>query len=305
MKKNILVLFIIFWSLVLIPNDFAFGFGVSPPYINSQILKPGSRFESTVYLSRSDLFSDAIAEVSIDDSEISSWITIKQGKSFILPKDEKLVPMTVIIDVPSDAEYKNYLGYIRVISLPMTETKEKGQVAIVSGARIDLNLTVTEKGFPDFKIKGVNVPNFEKGDNFVFLMILDNTGNVRIRPSKVKVDIYDLNREKIIAGGEVTEMDFVEPFQSRQIQGSFPVDIEVGEYWADITVYKEELPAGDPFKVFFKVVPQGTLREKELEEKGLSFSDYKLGLITILMVVMVMIWINKDKIKLFLKKRKR
>jgi len=119
------------------------------------------------------------------------------------------------------------------------------------------------------------------------------------------IDIYDLNHLKLMTTGDVnvSEMDFVEPFQTGQIQGSFPIDLEVGEYWADIYTYKEEnqSQAGEAYKVFFKIVPPGTL--KQLSQKGLSESDYKLGLITILMVAVILTWINKDKIKAAFKRK--
>jgi hypothetical protein len=301
MKKNISLLIIIL-GLTFGATSFVHGFGVTPPFINSQILTRGSHFESTVYLSRGSPEADTMAEVTIDAPEIASWITIKQGMNFILPKGEKLVPLTVIIDVPKDAAFKRYLGYVRVRALPIGGA-QSGQVATVGGTRIDLGLTVTETGFPDFKVQGVNVPTFEQGDPFVFLMVLNNTGNVRIRPSKIHVDISDLNMVKTITSGDITEMDFVEPFQTGQIKGSFPVDLAVGEYWANITVYNEAGPIGEVFKIFFKVVPPGTLKQNESEKKGLSASDYKLGLITILMVVLILTWINRDKIKRVFRKK--
>jgi hypothetical protein len=301
MKKSFCILTISL-GLILGITSFVYGFGVSPPFVNSTILTRGSHFESTVYLSRGDPLADALAEVTIDAPEIAGWITIKQGNNFIMPKGEKLVPMTVMIDVPMSAEYKGYQGYIRVRALPMGGT-QGGQMSTVGGVRIDLGLAVTEKGVAAFRVKTVSVPTLEEGKPFTFLMVLENVGNVKISPSKVHTDIYDLNRTQVLASGDVTEMDFVEPFQSKQISGSFPLELAIGEYWADFTFYKEGEQNAKLEKIYFKIVPKGTLNPL-VEKKGLSGSDYKLGLITILIVLVILTWINRDKIRRALKKKK-
>jgi hypothetical protein len=305
MKKSFCILTISL-GLILGITSFVYGFGVSPPFVNSTILTRGSHFESTVYLSRGDPLADSLAEVTIDAPEIAGWITIKQGNNFVMPKGEKLVPMTVMIDVPMNAEYKGYQGYIRVRSLPMGGT-QGGQMSTVGGVRIDLGLAVTEKGVAGYSLKTVSVPTFEEGNPFTFLAVLINTGNVKIRPSKVHVDIYDLNRTRILVSGDVSgdTMEYIEPFQTKQIQGSFPLELAIGEYWADFSFYKEDREElfGKIDKIYFQIVPKGTLNPL-VEKKGLSGSDYKLGLITILIVLVILTWINRDKIRKALKKKK-
>jgi len=277
------------------------GFGVSPPMVINDRLIRGSHIEETIWLVRGDPYEDMMAEIIIDDSEIKDWIKIDKGLSFLLPKGEVKVPMNIIIDVPKDAKFKNYQGYMQVKAIP--NSGQEGQVATVLGVRVDINLTVSEKGFFDFEVRGASVPDFEKGSPMVVLMSIRNTGNQEAQPSKVHVDVYDINHLKILKSIDIFETGKVKPFETSQIQGSSPMDLELGEYWADVRVFKEESPLG-VFTVHFAVVPEGTLKKVVEKKEGLSSTDYKLGAITIIMVLIIFAWINKDKIKLVLKKKK-
>ncbi|MCX6764527.1 MAG: hypothetical protein NTU58_02355 [Candidatus Nealsonbacteria bacterium] len=277
------------------------GFGVSPPFINNNHLRPGSNFEETIYLVRGQPTEDLIAEINIDAPEIEKWITIEKGLRFLLPKDVQQFPMKVIINIPDDAAYGNYQGYIRVRVIP-SGSSTGGQVTNLLGGRIDVGLTVSEEGFSDFRLKGLSIPDFEKGDPLVCLMVLINTGNIKTKPTKVHFDIYNTAHTQIIKSGDIFDMDFVEAFQESQIQGTLPINLEIGEYWADVTLYKEEVPL-DAYKVYFKVVPEGTLNKEVEKTKGLSTIDYKLGGITIVMVLVMLAWINKDKIKTVFKRK--
>jgi len=245
------------------------GFGVSPPYVNNDRLTPGSHYEKTIYLVRGQPTTELTAEVTIDAPGIRDWITIEKGLIFPLPKGIQQFPMKVIIDVPSDAAYGSYQGYIRVRAVP--SGREEGGVATLLGARIDIGLAVTEKGFSDFRLRGVSIPNVEKGNPLVVLINLENTGNTKIRPSKVHLDIYDVAHLTLLQSGDITEMGWVGPFETRQVEGKLPIELELGEYWADVTVYKEGESLGLS-KIYFKVVPYV---EKPVSpgEKGKSFSQ--------------------------------
>ena len=305
MRKYIISILVVF--LVGILGWVCFvqaGFGVSPPYVNNNRLTPGSHYEKTIYLVRGTPTEELTAEVTIDAPEIKDWITIEKGLRFPLPKGVQQFPMKVMIDVPSDAAYGSYQGYIRVRVIPSGGSE--GQVATLLGARIDISLAVTEKGFSDFRVRGISVPNVEKRSPLVVLINLENTGNIKIRPSKVHLDVYDLNHVKILKSGDITETGWVGPFETRQIEGKLPIDLALGEYWADVTVYKEGESLGAN-KIYFKVVPY--VEKPGIEEKlPLSFLLPLLPYIGVgiilLIILLILIWTERKKPKIVFKKRK-
>jgi len=307
MKKYVILISVI--ALIGIFGQVSFleaGFGVSPPHVMNYHLIRGSHFEETVYLVRGEPDVRLNAEVTLDAPEIEDWITIDKGMNFPLPKGEQKVPMKVIIDVPADAAFGNYQGYIQVRAVPGEGTE--GGVATVLGVRVDIDIAVSEKGYSDFRIRGISIPDFEKGSSLVVFMMLENTGNTQIRPSKVHLDIYDISHLKLLQSGDIFETTWVEPFATRQSTGELQVDLELGEYWADVTVYKEEESLGVN-RVHFRVIPKTekpVLPEEGKEEPFLSlyFSYIGVGII-LLIILLVLIWIERKKIKVAFKKRNK
>jgi hypothetical protein len=73
----------------LVCSNFAHaGFGISPPYVKTdKPIFPGSQFEQKITLLRSSADDEMQAEITINAPEIESWINIRQGEVFDLPKD--------------------------------------------------------------------------------------------------------------------------------------------------------------------------------------------------------------------------
>lgn len=278
------------------------GFGVTPPYVNNDRLMPGSHYEKTIYLVRGQPTQELTAELTIDALGFEEWITVEQGLKFPLPEGVQQFPMKVAVDVPSDAAYGAYEGFIRVRVIP--SSREEGTVATLLGARIDISLAVTEKGFSDFRLRGVSIPNVEIGTLLVVLVNLENTGNTRIRPSKVHLDIYDESHLKLLKSGDITEMSWVEPFATKHSRGELPVDLSLGEYWADVTAYKEGESLGIN-KIYFKVVPKVEKPEAE-EEKSFLFLYFPyIGTGIILLIVLLLLIWSEEKMKIVPKEETR
>jgi len=296
MKKNLILVFVI--SLIGLfgaINSVRAGFGVSPPFINNSHLTPGCSFEETIYLVRGQPTEELIAEVTIEAPEIESWITIEKGLSFPLPKDIQQFPMKVKIQVPQDAAYGNYQGYIRVRAI--SADSQPGQVTTLIGGRIDLGLTVTEKGFTDFRIKGNPlIPDIEKGNLLVVFIMIENIGNTQVRPSRVHLDIYDIAHLNLLTSGDINEMNSVLSFETSQVRGQMPINLEIGEYWTDITVYKEEKSAGF-YRIYFKVIPKVEILAERPKDKGLLFFFWYvlIGIIIAVIAVLLNRSIKKEK----------
>ncbi len=162
--------------------------------------------------------------------------------------------MQVAVQVPKDAAYETYQGDIVVKAL----TGGGGQITILTGAIVQLKLRVSGEEFSDFKLRKIKVPDIEEESPIKVVIELENLGNVKIRPSKVLLEIYDQYQSTLLETGEAVNLGFIEPFGKGEIIGEMPTKLEVGEYWAVIDIYKQGRSILKE-KRYFKIVEKGQL----------------------------------------------
>jgi len=204
-------------------------FGISPPYISNHHLAPGSYFEETIYLVRGNPDIEDVVEVSVNTSEIKDWIIV--SNEVVLPKGSQQTPLKVGIDIPQDVESGSYQGSIKI--------KSKSSQGNFEGARINIDLIVTGEDYSDFRVRGVNISDFEEEDSLTVLITIENIGNVKIRPSRVHLDIYDISHKNLLISRDLGNTEWVEAFKTAQVGESIPVNLGPGEYWADVSIYKK------------------------------------------------------------------
>lgn len=257
------------------------GFGISPPYVLNDRLVPGSHFEQTITLTRAEPKEPVEITVELEAPEIKNWIKIAEGERFTYPAGLQQFPMTVIVDVPVDAGYGTYYGKMTIKAAPVGP---EGQVRVALGAQADIKLKISGEEFSDFKIRSIGIPDFEEGWPLKFVVSLENLGNVKVRPSKVHLDIFDNFHQEKLQSGEITQMSWVDSFKVGSSQGELQVSLKAGQYWADYEIYKdEEIVLKD--KLRFNVHFAGTLVPKPLFKRIGDFvtaSSLRLVLFTFL-----------------------
>ncbi len=272
LKKILLFVLLVCFITLAWLNGAQAGFGISPPYVKTNKIIPGSHYEQKINLLRSSASEELEAIVEVKAEEIASWITIDKGEKFDLPKGELQVPMIVKVDVPKKAEIGNYTGYINVKVAPK-EAREGGGVAIALGARIDIDLTITKETFPDFIVRLVSISDIETLGKpwswriFAWFfyrikigMKIENVGNVKIAPSKIHLDLYDISEKKLLESHDDRFLEKIEPFETKSITASFPTKLGLGQYWGKIKVYKDE-EVVNSYKLAFTIAPPGTLAQ--------------------------------------------
>ena len=303
-KINILLLIIIFNCFVLAQNAQA-GFGISPPYVKtSKPIFPGSHFEQRITLLRSSADEEMEAIIKVNAPEIADWITINNGEVFDLPKDQLRVPMVVEVDVPSKAEIGNYQGYINIQIAPKGKN-QGGGVAIALGARIDIDLNITNETFLDFTVRKFDIPDFEmlrkpwswKIFSMFFYRVkaaitIKNTGNVKVAPTKVSLEVYDLTKTVLFESAVDKKIKKVEPFKTETVYASFPTKLETGQYWGKIKIYKDDAIIYKDETIFTIKPPGGLENETKLGIWPwiMLFGIVSLIILIIFILVKIKIW---------------
>jgi len=248
-----------FIMLVWAGNIAQAGFGISPPYINNPNLLRGSHYEEKIFLLRGESDEDIQATAALyapDSPEILDWISIDKGTSFILPKGINQFPIVISVDVPENAKYKDYKGYIDVRSEATQNEKEAG-VSIMLGARIQIALEVSDRPVPDFKVNAVDILTVAECCSLEYFMMIENTGNVEARPTKVQLRVYhEYEKERLLHVTEVDDKDlaWVKTNQTKEVIAKFPLKLKPGQYWGEAHVFRgNQVLRTD--KMFFAVTP--------------------------------------------------
>lgn len=255
------------------------GFGITPPYVKNSSLTRNSVYEQQILLVRSDTDVAQKAEITIDAPEIQDWIQIVEGEEVKMPLGVQKVPMTVRITVPDDAEYKDYAGAIRIRTLPDDGQVAPGAVSISLGALVDISLSVIDKKIKDFRVRKIAAADLNEGHKFMWLyfpgkinfdMLIENTGNVSIAPSKVEFRIFERSGKALLE--EVTnigKIEEIDPYLTETVRASLPTRLESGSYVVRYSIFN-----GDDIKqegdISVNILPAGTLETAGFGFIGLS-----------------------------------
>jgi hypothetical protein len=263
------------------------GFGITPPYVKNTSLTRNSIYEQQILLVRSDPTDPQQAEIVIDAPELAGWLEIVEGTPIDLPSGLQKVPMTVRVRVPADAEFKEYTGAIRIRTLPAEGALARGSVNISLGARVDIALTVIDRQIEDFRVRKISVAELNEGSKLGWLffpgkirfdMLIENTGNVDISPSRVEFRIFDRSGQVLLEEVKnIGKIDEISPYDTDTVTAELPTRLPAGSYIARYRVFNsDELKQeGD---LTLSIQPVGTVQAASFGFAGLSVA-HKVSLL--------------------------
>ena len=276
------------------------GFGITPPYVRNTSLTRNSTYEQQILLVRGNPNLPLVAEVQVDAPQIQDWIQIVEGNRIPLPRGEQKVPMTVRITVPSDAEFAEYTGRIRIRTVPPDGEVTEGAVNISLGALIDISLTVIDREIRDFRIRKISLSDLNEGRKVGWLyfpgkirfgMLLENTGNVDISPSKVEFRIFDVTGnvllEETVNKGRIPT---VAPYSTGEIVAEIPTRLPAGNYIARFRILNEAEVKLEG-EASMSILPYGTLQEAGFGFMGLSLPHKISVLLPIFVFIILLLYL--------------
>ena len=289
--------------MLLIAGSCQAGLGISPSqWIEKHALR-GSSIEKIFTLSRAEPKEDLYFKAEIE-GEIKDWIKIDKGLEFVMPKGKQQFPIRVSIDVPEDAEYKNYQGSIRLKSEPKAEATEG--IGVVLSALIQIDLTVSEEEFLDYEVLQIAIPKQEEGKPLKVVLKIWNRGNVEAKPTKLTADFWDKYKWEQLESKEITDFSKIEAiasFSEGEIKLELPIKFEPEQYWANIKVYQDEelLKVAD---IFFEIVKARSLEKEilsgalatETKEGKKGFPYLYTGIGVIVLIGLILLYLKKTKL---------
>lgn len=295
-----LVLAVVLMGVFVLGGIAQAGFGISPPYVKpKKAVFPGSHYEQKITLLRSEADSDMTAVISVSAPEMADWVTVDKGMEFDMPAGELQVSMVVKVDVPANAEIGNYKGNFNIRIVPKGSSKSPG-VAIALGARVEMDIDVTNEKFFDFAIRQTSIPdigvlnrpwNWRIFSYFFYkisvILKVENIGNVIAGPTKVHLDVYDVEDKKLLESHDNVKIEKVDPFVLKDVAAKFPTKLGKGYYWGRVTVFNgNDIVHKD--KITFEIKDHGKLSGYKhwLMLAGLIL----LAMLFVLSLVKVRVW---------------
>ncbi len=273
------------------------GFGVSPTNINSEYLKPGASFTQEFTLSRSDATADMKIQIVPDLANIDSWFTFDPGKTFVFKKGQTTQKFKIIVKVPSDAQYTDYKGVVRVNAMPTEQAV--GGVSITQGVRLDAGLTVTEQDIRSLSILSIKALDSQQGKPIRIEIVGQNIGNVDASPT-LKVTVMDMLMN-VLEEHEVANFGFVKPNETSTLVAEIASKLPTGEYFINVQVLLDGKVLREERLVFNIVNIPGEDKEEEEKETGFSIGSILTGakenviyvLVSLLVVLTVYLLLEK------------
>ncbi len=296
--KRFVIAFLLF--LVLGHNTALASFGITPPYVRNTSLTRNSTYEQQILLVRGNPDIPLKAQITVDAPEIQDWIEIVEGTSISLPRGVQKVPMVVRVKVPSDAEFKEYKGAIRIKTLPDDSQVEAGAVNISLGAQVDIYLNVIDREIRDFRVRKISVSDLNEGHKLAWLyfpgkikfgMKIENTGNVDITPSKVEFRIFDFTGAVLLEETrELGKIKKIAPYATEEIMAEIPTRLPFGTYLARYRIYNDE-EVKQEGEISLSILKYGTLQEAGFGFSGLSLPHKTSVLLPIFAVLITALYI--------------
>jgi len=232
--KNIITFLILTAAILVFPKA-AFAFGITPAEINIQDLKPGSHYETVIYVTRpvSEANEDLRVVLETDLGDMSGWFKFMPGKEFDFPMGKNTTSFKVVVDVPTNVELKNFKGQITAKGL--SDKKASEGVTIIKGAVLGVNMVTSDVEKLDLKVLSMTAPDVNSGDPVRLLINIKNLGNTAVAPDKVNLEIMDLFEKPKESLSDLT-LEKIEPFTTKEIKAEFDSNLEKGQYRVDASV---------------------------------------------------------------------
>ncbi len=257
------------------------GFGITPPYVHNDTLRPGSEYTQEIVIVRSDPVEDLNAELALNLPAIEGWFSFDRGMKFILPKGESQVKLHVTVRVPEDAKLGAYNGNIRIRTF--SSTGPSTGVSLALGAQIDVQLNVVDEIY-NFEVRRVELFEAEQGyakwwldfpGKIKFAMYIENTGNVPSAPAKVTMDVYDVTGQQLLESTLSTNVvETILPFDTKKVFAYLPTWLPPGGYRVKYTIQKDEKRVAQQGELAMSVLPRGTITGYETYGfEGLRIGD--------------------------------
>lgn len=244
MKNKFITLGAIMLGLILwAPGTLAASFGISPPRITNDHLKPGSNFVYVIDISASGLQEEMIIHTEIEgDPEISQWLSVQNRDNLVLKRGENTTPVSVNVRIPTNAQVGEYHGNLKIYLAHNNGLQDN--VAILLGASAEVDLNVIDYDVTDYYIQSISVDPIIEGQDLDLTLNIKNLGNTVIRNIKTYASISEVHTgaQAADASGEILSVPVYPQDMIKSKINLTGLDLKAGNYWLNVESFKGNEP---------------------------------------------------------------
>ena len=245
MNKLLSSLVAIFVGVVLFApaHSLAAAFGVSPPWIENDNMKPGSEFVYVINLSANELAEDMIVHAELEgDTEITKWLTVQNKDNLVMTKGQSSVQMSVAVNIPENAKIGKYNGNIRLSITPKSGNIPDNNIAILLGSNIVVRLGVIDYDITSYEIRSATTERIIEGQSVDIQVGVKNLGNTTIDNLMTKLSVAERRSgAEVLSISEDKYLNLpVYPHAMTNTKLSFLApNLKEGEYWVNVEFFKD------------------------------------------------------------------
>ncbi|MBN2453950.1 hypothetical protein JXB11_00225 [Candidatus Woesearchaeota archaeon] len=233
--------------------------GASPASISfSSVLRGGYAESEFIVSTAADEILFGHLEVSGD---IASWVSFRPNTTNFNLTSKQPRAITIIVTPPEDVQLGTYTGLLLVVADSTGSISGRAGSIVKSSVIIPLTVTLTGEQILSCTAGAFSFEDIEIGSPIVMWTTMRNTGNVRISPM-ISVSIWDSLQEKVVMTEEVRSNE-VMPTATETFFVTIENDLDIGQYWADVSI--DDCDAEGLFT--FSVIEKGGIADRgELTE---------------------------------------
>lgn len=250
MKNKIGLWFFLFFFL---SSQLVVAIGVSPPRVVLESLHKGVTLEQSVVLSGINDGQDVTVTLQGDGSD---WIELPMGEEFVFSGDQLEYPF--VFNIPTEAPNGDYVVTAQIIATNDEAEQGANTASLSAGVLVELIFSISGEEVIDYRITNVAIPDIEIGSSLLVILTVDNDGNVLAKPEKAELRVKDVTRSETLYTEEITDLSSVEPYGTGKSIAKFSIDLEEGQYFADIYVHTP-LGIKETKDIPLNILPRGQL----------------------------------------------
>ncbi len=245
---------LIILSLMISGNTQAAAIGVNKAVINYEDVLKGGYAEDT-FMASTD--SEKYVELQYEFlGEIADWMSLETEGDMQIRQNEPET-LKVITEPPITVPNGIYKGILRITTGEIAKNEGQFGSTIKSAFRIRITITITGRQIQSCSVGGVSISSAEYDKELELTSTIKNSGNVNLIP-EYEIDIWNSDQTKLLKTINLQSTKTIRPTQTATLHQEFSHDLDLGQYFADVTVKG----CGKKEVTTFQILDRGEIADK-------------------------------------------